>query len=284
MKYKATANLAPKLPIRKPAPLRLGVKPKPFPKGAGIRRPRATGRLGVGHPQATGSIGVGPGGAPAAPPAPAAPTPPPTLPWDSQYESQMGLLRRNLADTGTTLDQEERTARARAGFDPQYANDPFTQAAQLRESLAANNRSARNTLAARGQLWSGSTDNALYSNRMTNEQQTNTARQGLEDALTQVTQRRLAAQRAFDEGSVQAQAERLQNALQQDPEAIPGDATAAAGAAGAQAPKGGKKGTSKKSASRKVPKLPPKLAAKVGPKSASARIAIAPKPAKKGRK
>lgn len=164
------------------------------------------------------ALGVAPPGASSAPA-----TGTGQLPWDAQYETQSGLLNRNFQNQEAALAQQETDTRSQYGFDAQYASNPLTKANLLQRSYEQGRLGATNSMAARGQLYSGATSNALgYEdfNHASNYNNLQTEYQGL---LNKISQGHISDRQGLDEGVANAKADALSRALAQDPESIAPD-------------------------------------------------------------
>lgn len=135
--------------------------------------PKAAGGPNVG--QAHGfQMGVGGGGAlPTPPPAPPAPKPAPHMPWDAQFELASAGAEKGYGDKQAYLGSKRLITQQGYGMDPgfnDYANNPFSRAALLRQSFDSATRGTTNSYAAGGHLYSGALHNAQGANRSSYDQ------------------------------------------------------------------------------------------------------------------
>jgi hypothetical protein len=156
------------------------------------------------------------------------PTP---LPWSGQYESTVSQLGRDRDLNDLQLSANEQQLRSSYGFDDN--SDPFSRARQLQENFANANRGTLNNYAAAGQLYAGSTTKARDIDRTNFEQAYNAERQNYEGQLSDLYFNRLQNQNDYTGGVLDAEAQRLEDALNErvDP---------------AEAPKGKNKGKNNK--------------------------------------
>lgn len=149
----------------------------------------------------------GPTGQPVPPSIPFAPA------WNARYETDIGAANRRFADTSTALAAREQGVRAQYGFDPQYANDPYTRASMLRTSWLQNRRAASTSMAARGQLYSGSLTNALGYADEDYARGSDEAQRDYASQLGEITQDRTDAARGLADATAEAEARRIEAAL-----------------------------------------------------------------------
>lgn len=142
-------------------------------------------------------------------------------PWSGAYESTVGSLGRNRDNTLLGLEQTELETKKRAGFD--NTSDPFSRANQLQQNFANANRGTLNNYAAAGQLYSGSLNNARDIDRTNFERGWDSERKAYQDQLATLAQRRLDATTDYDEGVLEAEADRLADAAEErvDPAEAP---------------------------------------------------------------
>ncbi len=150
--------------------------------------------------------------------------------WNSQYETQVGALNKNYADQMANFTNQENTTRSTYGFDPQYANDPYSRANLLKDSWNTNRRAVSTGGAARGQLYSGSTSNALRYADEGYGKAYDTTQKEYQGALNQLQQGRLGAEGELRTGIAAAEAQRIQQMLddarQLDTSDLPGETLA----------------------------------------------------------
>lgn len=261
--YKATAGLKPRKPPaglhpQKKRPLQGGLRLAPRPGGL---RPT---------------------------PAPAAPAlqpfggpPVPTLD-DSIYQEDINQLGTRLADTQLNLQRQNFGIEEQFGFNPQFANSPYTKANMLARRANQRFTGTTNSSAARGQLYSGNVNRLRAQDALTSGAELDEAKREYAEALAGNAAQGLAAQREHDFGAVQAKRDLVSRFEQQEPDPslfYEDEGEEAAGGGGK------KKGRPKKSTPRAKgglrPSLPdPKYGRKVTPK---AKVAFA-KAVQKGKK
>jgi hypothetical protein len=223
VKYGFKARLQPRRPAKKRPPKKRP-PPKRRPKKPGFKKPKKPGAVaapnvgvpagdpgygGAGGPDTTGaySSGAGPyGGPPSAK----------QLPWNASTETQIGFANRNYNDEMAQLGQQDFAVRSDFGFDQEFANNPLTRANLLKKSYDQARTGAVNSMAARGQLYSGATSNQLsYADSDYNETRDREMKeyQGLRN---EISQSKLGAARTRDESIAAAHAEALEAALGQE--------------------------------------------------------------------
>jgi hypothetical protein len=215
-KYGFKARLRPKRPAKKRPPRR-GRKPPPKK-----RRPKKPG-MGVPAGPAAPSISAGPAGGPDttgayAPGAGPYGGPPSAtqLPWNASSETQQGFANRNYNDEMASLNQQDFAVRSDFGFDQEFANNPLTRANLLKKSYDQARTGAVNSMAARGQLYSGATSNQLsYADADYNESRDSEMKQ-YQGLRNEIAQSKLGAARTRDESIAAAHAEALEAALGQE--------------------------------------------------------------------
>lgn len=189
--------------------------PKPVPMGLG-------GRLKMPGVPAPGPTSPAPAAASAPPPAstPAAAAGPAALPPDATYEQILGALQRKrdttlsqLAGdrTRTLLDYgfNENAATGALSYDP---NNPESKAAQLKKHYDQSRSGTGITMAAQGQLYAGSYQNAqdsLNRNQLSSEDQLSKA---LTNYLSGNTSAKTGAQTDYELGAGQAYGDRVARA------------------------------------------------------------------------
>lgn len=142
-------------------------KPRPAVAQAVKAQPRiAVGKAKVApKPIKGGQQGVGVKGQPGA--APAAPAATPT-PWDPAYETSVAGANRTYGNALAGLAYQKQAAQQEYGLDQgfnDYQTNPYSRAALLEQKFKQANRGTSTSYAARGQLYAGSSQNALSYNR-----------------------------------------------------------------------------------------------------------------------
>lgn len=192
---KPYAKLKPYTPpkFRKPAPYKM---PKPH----------LPAKLG---PVAGAPAPVAPA-APAASAAPAAPTLPPVgTPNDARYNSDINAAQTAYNNQNLALQGQETDVRSSFGFDPQYANNPYTQAALLQRAHDQQFANTTNVLAARGQMYSGHMNRQRAADEFAAGQRLDTVKRNYSGALNKIAQARLSNQSRFDQARSSAYADLL---------------------------------------------------------------------------
>jgi hypothetical protein len=164
------------------------------------------------------------------------------------YEAMVGSANRNLATTVAGLDYQKGqlgqiyglgvNAQGSVFDDP---SNPFSRAAALAQSYKRAQTGTTNSMAASGQLYAGSLQNAQNENANQNARGRDAMiRQFLADNQ-QIDQARLQAANAYQDEVTRAQAERIQRALENrpDPASVPAIGGAATPAAARAKPKPG---------------------------------------------
>jgi hypothetical protein len=179
-------------------------------------KPRSPAVRDVGTPQ-YGAAQPSTPVAPATPPVGTVYGQPQPQPFDTTYENQTALNRRNLDQTGVDLDQQQSGLRRAYGFDD--ASDPFSRMALLRQAYENRARGAGNAMAARGQLYSGAYQNAQDQTALGFEQDTDATRKAYNEALLLVARKRAGALSDYEQANINAGAAALDRASQIRPEA-----------------------------------------------------------------
>jgi hypothetical protein len=143
---------------------------------------------------------------------PAAPDPPTPMPWDTNYANEDANLTANYNNTITGLDYQKAQGIKQFGFDD--ASDPYNNLKMLQKHYDEAKRGALNSMASRGQLYSGAAQNAQnYAAEDYNKSYSDQQKQ-YKDFLQQNEQARLGAQNSLASGQNAAQYNRLLAALQ----------------------------------------------------------------------
>lgn len=159
-----------------------------------------------------GATGMGSSG-------PQAPTPAVGTPDDSIYENNLNDLNASFNNKQAQLANQRTQIQSQYGFDPQYANDPFTRANML--ARAANNRfnQTTNSNAIRGQLYSGVLSADRNVDQFNADQAMDSARRQYAQALQANSDALLNAQTGLTEGQHSAYAQLLQRLTNSTPDA-----------------------------------------------------------------
>lgn len=141
--------------------------------------------------------------------------PDPTLPFDAQYESTVAGLNRDRDVAAGQAGYQQQRIQSAYGFDNPAAN-PYSRAAMLQRSFNQNNAQTMNSMAARGQLYSGATQTQMDTNVRDFGQAWDTARTDYEDQLRGISDDMLGAANDYTSGLAKAEADRLARALEID--------------------------------------------------------------------
>lgn len=161
------------------------------------------------------SQGGGGGGAPGQQP-PQAP-----LPWDSQYETQMGQLGR---DRDFALSQNQfNQGQLSSDYGFGNSSDPFSVARNLQYQWEVTNRGTQNSMAAQGQLYSGANQDLYAYNRRNYDQSVDAAQKEYQAQLRDLIAQRYDIQSQYNQGAIGAKADQLASAMQErvDPAEAP---------------------------------------------------------------
>jgi len=138
---------------------------------------------------------------------------------DAGYQSDINASNLGYSDTQSSLQNKEYQLRSQAGFDPEFANNPYTQANMLARRANQRFNSTTNGMAARGQLYSGATSRARDADTFTSGGELDDARRGYNEGLSGIAGDRLAAERGKSAGYDKAYLGMLDRAQKADPDA-----------------------------------------------------------------
>jgi hypothetical protein len=124
---------------------------------------------------------------------------------DSIYNNAVDFSNRGYQQTSGNLDEEERATRHEFGIDD--PTNPFSRQAALKKIYLARGRATTNSMASRGQLYSGASQRGAAQVRLGEERDTAALRGEYESRLKDIAGRRLEAQRAAEEERLRAQEE-----------------------------------------------------------------------------
>lgn len=177
-------------------------------------KPKFGGKVGM---NAGVKQGKGAGATPAAPAAgiPASAVSPLN---DAGYNANVNSTTREFNDTNLVLGNKEYGVKEQYGFDPQFAANPYTRANLLKRAADTRFRSTGNTMAARGQLYSGATSRARSADEFTAGAETDEARRSYNEALASIQAEKMAAQRARDTGMDTAYLAMIERAQEAEPD------------------------------------------------------------------
>lgn len=157
------------------------------------------------------------------------------LPYNSNYVGSIGDINKQEGDTQAQINQSEASTKQQYGFDDQ--SNPYSRAKLLEQSYNQAKAGIGTSYAARGQLYSGATQNAYDANTSGYNQNYNSLRTSYNTALQDFANQRVNATNSASSARRQAEADALQAAMQQDspdpgaaaPEDPGGDENAPAG-------------------------------------------------------
>jgi hypothetical protein len=137
-------------------------------------------------------------------------------PWNAQYETTMGGIRRDQADL------QAQNAYQRQGIEQEYGfndtADPYSRANLLQKSYREGQLGTTNSMAARGQLYSGATQRAREAGTFGYGQNLNALRGEYEQKLYGLNQQGLAGMRDLRDQAGEAEAHRLESSLEGRPD------------------------------------------------------------------
>jgi hypothetical protein len=149
--------------------------------------------------------------APAAQAAPAQPEPPPTprvfVP-DSIYNDKVGLANRNFTDTNAALDTDESRTKYDYGFDD--TSNPFARAQESKRRYLMAGAGITNSLASRGQLFSGLHQSLLDENTRSSDKDLASLRAAYAAELDRIKRQRTGATTTRDEATLGAYTDAMQ--------------------------------------------------------------------------
>lgn len=154
-------------------------------------------------------------------PTPAAPAP---LPVDPAYDAQVAGLARTRDDTLAGLGTQRTAALANYGYNAQYdpsggvsgltvdPSNPFSRAALLTRNYQQSKAGTTNSLASRGQLYSGAMQTAQNANDFGYLQGQDNLQKQLTALLADISSRGTQANTGYETGVSQAMSDRLSRA------------------------------------------------------------------------
>ncbi len=188
------------------------VKRGPFQSNVGPKAPGMTGGLGKPKPAKP----AGPTGAPTGPEA--SPLPPVGQLNDSGYNNDINAINTGYANKQTSLDAQQYQTRSQFGFDPEFAQNPYTRMNMMVGAYNKANQQTTHSYANRGQLYSGALDRARgYDAEGFNRGQYE-ARGEYDQLLAGIEASRLEAETEKAGGSAKAYEAMLERKLAKDPD------------------------------------------------------------------
>lgn len=148
---------------------------------------------------------------------PGAKPPPAAPPIDPIYDAQVGTANRRRDDALAFLDQDERTAIRTFGLDD--TSDPFSRARMLQRSYEQRRLGNTNSMAARGQLYSGALQNQQNETEFQRLRGVDSLRKEQDDILARIRQRRAGVNAGHEEDIIAAGSDRIGRAIQSPPDA-----------------------------------------------------------------
>lgn len=160
---------------------------------------------------------------------PPAPPPAPTpLPWDTQYETTIAGINKNrdLGHQDIHAQQIQLSRDSGYSYDPATGNvgidttDPFSRRQLLVQNYARARAGSTNSMAARGQLYSGALQNAQNLNSTNYLQADDTQQKGYRDAALALLRQDQGIDTTADQGIIDAGGTRLDRSIagaQQNP-------------------------------------------------------------------
>lgn len=147
------------------------------------------------------------------------------LPWDAQYETTVGNLRNDYNQTLANLRGQQNAVVQDYGF--QDTSNPYSKASALQTAYQQGQSSTLNNFASHGQLYAGSTSNALAAGREKYNQSFDSLERDYQSRLADLTGQRTSARNDYATGLQNAEAARLEAALnaRPDPSTVPGPDT-----------------------------------------------------------
>ena len=142
---------------------------------------------------------------------------PAPTPYSGAYDSQVASLGSSLQHTQTDLAGQNLALQQQYGFGADQSN-PFSVARQLERQYGQRKAGTQNSYAAQGQLYAGSLSDAKGADRYDYEQSQDSALRDYQAKLAGLSSQGVQAQDQYEQGSADAYAQRLQDALSQAPD------------------------------------------------------------------
>ena len=157
-------------------------------------------------------------------------------PWNLRYEGTVGQINTSLLNTETDINAAEARTRRDFGFDD--LTNPYSRARLLEDTYQQNKRSSAISMGRH--LYSGSFQNAQDATLQNFQQGQHQLRTEYDDTISDLIRRRVAAKNEAAAGIGSAEAQRLEDALNQEPSDPGAPAPAKAPAKADLGPKGKK--------------------------------------------
>jgi hypothetical protein len=148
--------------------------------------------------------------------------PPTPLPFNAEYESTVGRLNRDKANTQADIAGQRLATESQFGFGNDTSN-PFSQARLLERQYQQRRSGTTNSYAGAGQLYSGALSNQRNADSFAGQQSLDTALREYQTRLADLNAGELKSQTGYDDSLAAAEAKRLEAALQEpvDPSEAP---------------------------------------------------------------
>jgi len=141
------------------------------------------------------------------------------LPWNAAYETQLGSNTRDFNNTIANITQQQGAAEQLYGF--KDTSNPFNRATMLQQAYQRNRNNTLNTYAGRGQLYAGSTSNALAYDSSNYNQGYDALRREYDATNQKFAQARLGATTTKADADQAAYVKALEDAINTRPEGSP---------------------------------------------------------------
>jgi hypothetical protein len=211
-------------------------KPKPANPWVSLGTLRMISQAGAPQPAPAlipASVAAAPAPDPAAVDAASAPLPAPDITQDPAYQARIAAILRRRDQSISDLGLQEVQTKKAYGIDD--TSDPFSKAKLMQESFQRNKAATGTTLAARGQLYSGSMQNAQDANQRSFNENQDALTKAYQAAKAALAQRKTDVVNAAEDDTNTAGSDALGRLLSTRPEAdlagsqFSGDAGDAAG-------------------------------------------------------
>jgi hypothetical protein len=144
--------------------------------------------------------------------------------YSSQYETDVSKLTRDLSQTQSDIAGRQLATEQQYGFGSDQSN-PFSRANELQRQYQQGQAMVTNSYASQGLGYSGAHSRAQAQNRLGFERDMDTSLRQYQGELADYARQNLGAQTEYDEGVSAAEAARLDQGLQDRPEASEAPAT-----------------------------------------------------------
>lgn len=141
---------------------------------------------------------------------------PVSQPFNARYDTSMAGLGRDRDLATSNLDYNQQRVTQDYGFDD--PSNPFSRAALLERTYQQQRSGTLNSYAGAGQLYSGALTRARDADRFNYEQGRGALRGSYDETLRDLAVRRLEAQNTYQSGAEGAEAQRLEDSINERPE------------------------------------------------------------------